>query len=204
VVESDDQSTWRVGLVVPGCGARRTRLRHGLGTASLALVVALHAIGASALDGWQLFEGPGAAFRLEMPAVPSIQTKERGFPPFDFVSTVYTARIGDDAFGLNHTDLPRVALYFKSESSILDSAREGFLEDSNASETAFVASEFAGRPARTLRYDIPATEDRAALRGEARLFFEKNRLYIVWAEVSEAVPPTDVERYFDSVRIGPP
>lgn len=178
--------------------------RPGRDVAATAWVVLLHAIGASALDGWQPFEGPDAAFRLEMPTTPAIQSKERGFPPFDFVSTVYTARIGDDAFGLNHTDLPRVALVFKSESSILDSARKGFLEDSNASETAFTETRFVGRAARTLLYTIPATLDRAALRGEAHLFFVKNRLYIVWAEVSDVIPPSEVESYFGSFRIGTP
>jgi hypothetical protein len=157
---------------------------------------------ADVIPGWQSFQPADDSFAVEMPVAPTIQSKERGFPPFDFVSTVYTARVGNDAFGLNHTDLPRVALYFKSESSIFESARSGFLEDSNASEVSFEKISFVGGQARELIYDIPARDATPALRGTARMFFEKNRLYIVWAEVTSAVSTEDLERYFGSLRIG--
>ncbi len=173
-----------------------------------ALALALIAISGSgrafAFEDWQTFVPVDSRFQLEMPAAPTIQSKERGFPPFDFVSTVYTARIGDDAFGLNHTDLPRVAFYFKSEASIFDGARTGFLEDSNASEVSFEPIAYADRDARELIYDIPATEQAPALRGTARMFFDEHRLYIVWAEVTTAVPGDELDRYFGSLRIGAP
>lgn len=159
---------------------------------------------AFALDGWQTFTPEDAAFRLEMPAEPSTERKERWFPVSDFVSVVYTARIGDDAFGLNHTDLPRVALWFASKGKIFQEAREGFIEDSNATEVSFDETEFDGRPARELVYDIPANDEAPPLRGRARMFFEKNRLYIIWAEVTETVTPKDLDRYFASLRVGPP
>ena len=172
-----------------------------LAASTLVVLATAGYVTAEAIASWQPFQPADAAFQLEMPATPTIQSKERGFPPFDFVSTVYTARVGDDAFGLNHTDLPRVALYFRSESSIFDSARSGFLEDSNASEVSFETISFARRDARELIYDIPAHDAVPALRGTARMFFEQNRLYIVWAEVTPDVTPAELERYFGSLRI---
>lgn len=176
-------------------------LRRAFVIASLCALGVGPAIPASSLEEWQPFVPEDGAFRVEMPGVPTTQEKERGFPPFDFVSTVYTARVGDDAFGLNHTDLPRVALYFKSESSILDSARTGFLEDSNASERSFVEIAYAGHEARRLTYDIPATDAAPPLLGQARMFFVKNRLYIVWAEVTTDIGPDELDHYFGSFRI---
>ena len=41
------------------------------------------------------------------------------------------------------------------------------------------------------------------MRGRARMFFEKNRLYIIWVEVTPKITPAEIERYFSSLRIGP-
>lgn len=157
---------------------------------------------ASALDGWRPFTPDDGTFVLALPTEPTTQRKERWFPMSDFVSTVYTARVGDDAFGLNHTDLPRVALFFAPLERIFQSARKGFLEDSNATEVSFDETDFEGHDARELVYDIPAADDRPPLRGRARMFFVKNRLYIVWAEVTSAITPDELESYFSSLRLG--
>jgi hypothetical protein len=171
--------------------------------AAWATVLALALPGAAAaLDGWKPFHPSDDAFVVALPTPPTTQRKERWFPISDFVSTVYTSRVGHDAFGLNHTDLPRMALFFAPTEKIFDSARKGFLEDSNATEISFDETEFEGRSARELVYDIPPAEDRPALRGKARMFFEKNRLYIIWAEVTDAVTPGELDRYFSSLRIG--
>ncbi len=176
----------------------------GTTVAATALVAAVAFVTpiAHSLDGWQPFVPPDSAFRVEMPAEPTTERKERWFPISDFVSTVYTARVGDDAFGLNHTDLPRVAMWVTSNAQIFDSARDGFIEDSNATEVSYDQSEAFGRPARELVYDIPAQAGRPALRGRARMFFVKNRLYIIWAEVTPAISGEEVDRYFASLRLG--
>ena len=49
-----------------------------------------------------------------------------------------------------------------------------------------------GRSARELVYDVPPLDGRAAQRGTARMFFDGNRLYIFYAEVTERVPARDV------------
>lgn len=153
------------------------------------------------LDTWRAYAPDGGAFRVDFPSEPTTQRKERWFPVSEFVSTVYRAEVADDTFGLNHTDLPRVALFFAPKSTIFSSARDGFIEDSNASEVSFEEVEYAGHKARELVYDIPASETKPALRGRARMFFEGKRLYIVWAEVTERISPADINRYFGSFEL---
>jgi len=63
---------------------------------------------------------------------------------------------------------------------------------------------FAGRDARELLYDIPASDSSPPLRGTARMFFDQNRLYIVWTEVTERVPKHELDRYFGSLQLANP
>ena len=153
------------------------------------------------LEGWKLFRADDGAFEISMPIPPTTERKERWFPMADFVSTVHRAQVEDDLFGMNYTDLPRVALWFTSNNGIFEGARDGFIEDSNATEVSFEETEYAGHKARELVYDIPAMDGKPPLRGRAMMFFEGKRLYIVYAEVTQAVSPAQIDHYFGSLRL---
>lgn len=188
-----------------GGRVKRSALAHTLPPA-LVLVAVLGAALSASLeaqaepprDDWRRFESEVGRFAIDMPAEPAERQKKRWLPIGSVVSRVYTARVGDDAFGLNHTDVPSIAMKFTPRESVFQSAREGFLEDSHAHETAFEATLFAGRDAKLLRYAIAAQPERAPLVGTARLFFEERRLYIVWTEVTAGRAGADLERYFTS------
>ena len=156
---------------------------------------------ASAADDWRGFESEVGRFSVDLPGKPKQLKKERWFPISSFVSRVYKTYVGDDIFGVNHTDIPGAALFFAGKKKIFDSTRDGFLEESKATEVSFEKTDFVGRSGRELVYDIPAEGDHPPLRGLARMCFEGNRLYVFYAEVSESRASTDVERFFGSIQI---
>jgi hypothetical protein len=156
---------------------------------------------AMATDDWRAFETEVGRFKVDLPAEPKQLKKERWFPVSSFVSRVYKAYVGDDIFGVNHTDLPGAVLFFAGKKKVFNSTRDGFLEESKATQVSFEKADFVGRPGRKLVYDIPAQGRYPALRGLARMCFEGNRLYVFYAEVSESRAQTDIDRFFDSIEI---
>ncbi len=168
---------------------------------STALVVLAFAQPLAASEEWQAFDSEGGRFSVELPSPPAEQKKRRTFPIASFVSHVYTALVGKDAFGINHTDIPGFALIFASRSKILNSTRKGFLEDANASEISFEKVVLGDRTARELVYDIPAQDGRPPLRGRAAMFFEGRRLYVFWAEVTLSRAQRDLRRFFESIKV---
>lgn len=156
---------------------------------------------AVAADDWRAYETEVGRFKVDLPAEPKQLKKERWFPVSSFVSRVYKAYVGDDIFGVNHTDIPGAALFFAGKKKIFDSTRDGFLEESKAREVSFEKADFVGRPGRELVYDIPAQGGQPRLRGKARMCFEGNRLYVFYAEVDESRAQTDIDRFFDSIEI---
>lgn len=156
---------------------------------------------AGALDDWKRFDSTGGRFSVEMPAVPRSQEKRTWFPMASFVSHVHTAFVGQDAFGVNHTDIPRMVYALAGEKKILESTRKGLLEDVNATEVSFSETSLGSLPARELVYDIPPQGDRPPLRGTATILFVGRRLYVFWAEVSQSRSLEDLQRYFGSVHL---
>jgi hypothetical protein len=153
---------------------------------------------------WTTFAPDDGSFQVELPGVPTITTRERRFLVSRFFSTVYKAQRGADVFGVNHTDIPKAILLVTTNSYILESTREGFLESSGASELAYEASEVDGQPAGELTYSIPAGDDHPAQSGTARLLLVGNRLFIFYAEVTREAPKSEVQRYLRSIRIPEP
>ena len=153
---------------------------------------------------WTAFAPEDGSFQVEMPGVPTSTTRERRFLVSHFFSTVYRAQRGADIFGVNHTDIPKAILLVTSNSYILKSTREGFLESSSASEVAYEASEVDGQSAGELTYSIPAGDDHPAQSGTARLLLVGNRLFIFYAEVTPTASEAEVRRYFRSIRIPEP
>jgi hypothetical protein len=187
----------------------RSPLALGSAARCITLAVLAHwmvspAVGAASETSWHTFVSENGHFSVALPAPPAEQRKEKWFPVSSFVSTVYKSIVGDDIFGVNHTDIPGFALVFASDNRVFQSSREGFLEDSMASEVSYREIELLGRTARELIYDIPPLEGRPAQRGTAKMFFEGNRLYIFYTEVTDSVPAGAVERFFDSIVIEVP
>lgn len=166
-----------------------------------ALVLATSAL---ADDDWRTFESKVGLFSVDMPGEPTEMMKERWFPMADFVSRVYKVFVGDDIFGVNHTDIPGAAMFFAGKKTVFNSTRDGFLEDSNATVVSFAESDLVGRPGRELIYDIPAQGDQPALRGRAIMCFEGNRLYVFYTEVTKSRAQADIDRFFETIRIAKP
>jgi hypothetical protein len=160
-----------------------------------------HATPAPAIEDWRSFDSEIGRFRVDLPGTPGETQKERWFPVSNFVSRVYKVFVGEDIFGVNHTDIPGAALFFASEKKVFNSTRDGFLEDSNATEVSFTETDVVGRPGRELIYDIPAQGDQPALHGRALMCFEGNRLYVFYTEVTRSRAQADLDRFFDSIRI---
>jgi hypothetical protein len=180
--------------------SRRPALRRPV----FALAAALCAHAAHAGATWTPFTPDDASFRVEMPGEPSIETRERGFALGRFVSTVYKTHRGHDAFGVNHTDIPGAILFLLPDKAILDATRKGFLESSDAAETAFRPSEVDGHPAWQLLYTIPAHAQRPQQSGNARILFAGKRLFIFYTEISPQTAEDGDARYFESIRIPAP
>jgi len=157
------------------------------------------AYGAHALEGWRAFSSDRGRFSVEFPTAPVEQDKEKWFPISSFKSRVYTARVEDDAFGVNHTDIPSLVMAFASRSKIFSSTRDGFLEDANSTEISFEKASLAGHEARILHYDMPATSERPHLKGKATILFIDKRLYVFWAEVTLALAQSEIDRFFSSI-----
>jgi len=150
---------------------------------------------------WRSFTPDEGGFRLDLPALPSVEEIRKGVPMFTFRSTAYRADVGPDGFGVNHTDLPRTVALLVPRGRILEATRRGLIEEASAVEVAFRKIRFAGREARELIYDRPAQGDKPPLRGIARIFFQGSRLYIFWVEASQGLPAAVRERFFASVRV---
>ncbi|MBW2231694.1 MAG: hypothetical protein JRH17_15010 [Deltaproteobacteria bacterium] len=172
------------------------------GLTALALLILVST--AVAEDAWETFVSENGHFSVALPTQPSQQHKEKWFPISSFVSTVYKSIVGNEVFGVNHTDIPGFAMAFASNDRVFQSSRKGFLEDSQATEVSYREIELLGRPGRELIYDIPPLGGRPAQRGTAKMFFQGNRLYIFYAEVTQAIPAGDVQRFFDSILIQEP
>jgi len=170
---------------------------------SLVLMLMTHACLAIEVDGsdWRTFESAAGRFSVDMPAAPLEETKGKRFLIANFVSRVYKAFVGDDTFGVNHTDLPRVVMIFATKNKIFRSTRDGFLEDSNARELSFDEVQATGRAARKLIYEIPRLEGKTPLLGKAIMLFEGNRLYIFFVEATEERAESDLQRFFGSIEI---
>ncbi len=149
---------------------------------------------------WRAFEPSGGLFRLQMPGVPTTTLKKRGLPMARFKSSVYKTLLDENAFGVNITSIPRALTLVVPETSLINRARNGFLEDAKATEISFQTREIGGERGKFLVYAIPAAGSRPRQRGSAWFLFKQNRLMIFYAEVDVSIPEADVQRYFDSIR----
>jgi hypothetical protein len=177
-----------------------TRPRIGL-LLACSILWASNAAAAQEADSWRPYESDAGGFSVELPAEPIVQEKKTWFPMASFISYAYRAIVGNDAFGMNHTDLPKAVTWIMPNSSILDSTRKGLLEDVNATEISYREVVFGNQPAHELIYDMPPQDGKPRLRGTATIFFREQRLYVFWAEVTPERPKADLERFFASVRI---
>jgi len=174
-------------------------------SAALLAGLALVLVSAAGADpAWQVFTPEDLSFRVELPASPTTERKERWFPVSRFVSTVYKARRGQNVFGVNHTDIPGAILFVVRKKTILETTRKGFLESSGAREISFTPTQVDGRPAGELVYSIPATGERPKQRGTARMLFVGKRLFIFYTELAGSTPEEESLRYFASIRIAEP
>ncbi len=178
--------------------------RPALARPLLALGLSLWAAAALAETTWTAFTPSDGSFRIDMPGQPEIITRVSGLAISRFVSTVHKAHRGHDAFGVNHTDIPKPILFMMPDKTILNAARKGFLESSEATQTSFELSEIDGRPAWKLEYALPAQAERPEQTGSARLLFVANRLFIFYSEIGRESAEKEDARYFESIRIPAP
>lgn len=150
---------------------------------------------------WLTFSPPDGRFTVEMPSEPKEKERNRWLPIGTVESTIYKSKVGNSTFGLSFTDLPHLAFVFRSRSSLLTAASDGFIEDDEAREISREKSNLDDREATELLYEVPEKDAVPRLNGRARLLLEDRRLYIFYTETEKGVTPSTIGRYFDSVRI---
>ena len=177
---------------------KRTRL-------ALALIATMAWMGtetSKAFDEPLRFVAEDESFSLDLPTEPVAHQRRTWFPIARFVTKIYTAQFDDEEFGINYTSLPRVIGWLSPKRTILNSARDGLLEDSNASLVAFQSFKTREGPARSMIFAIPAQDGRPALMGHARMLVANRRLYILWTETTPSVSEEELQQFFGSFQIG--
>ncbi|MCH2184827.1 hypothetical protein MK280_03040, partial [Myxococcota bacterium] len=142
------------------------------------------------------------AFTIELPAEPIYGERKTWFPISGFMTRIYTSQVGEEEFGVNETKLPRLVGWLSSDGMILNSARDGILEDSRATLIALERFKVRKRSAQAMVFKIPPQNGLPELIGQARMLIAQNRLYILWTETTLAVNDDELHAFFASFRIG--
>ena len=180
----------------------RSIKRAQLGLALLTMIAVMGPESSKAFEEPHPFVAEDESFSLVLPNELIAHQRKTWFPIARFVTKIYTAQFDNEEFGINYTSLPRVIGWLSPKRTILNSARDGLLEDSNASLVAFRSFETREGPARSMVFAIPAQDGRPALTGQARMLIAKRRLYILWTETTPAISEDELQQFFASFRIG--
>ncbi len=152
--------------------------------------------------GFNPFTPADQSFTIDLPAEPVLGERKTWFPISKFVTRIYTSQVGAEEFGINSTQLPRLIGWLSSDGMILNSARDGVLEDSAATLIALERFKVHKQSAQTMVFSIPAQNGLPDLVGQARMLITQNRLFILWTETSPAVTDEELDSFFASFRIG--
>ena len=204
---SAERTTQRANrnLVADARNERRAHLpqfaRPLLALAFFTLILQPPIVQAEALH-FSPFTPADQTFTIDLPAEPKLGERKTWFPISRFVTRIYTSQVGEEEFGINSTQLPRLIGWLSSDGMILNSARDGILEDSNATLVALERFKIRKQSAQAMVFSIPAQDGLPDLVGQARMLITQNRLYILWTETTPSVSDQALDSFFASFRIG--
>ncbi len=156
----------------------------------------------SAETEWRAFTSAAGGFSVLFPGDPVFSTSTDHTVVGAVVENLYTLEVSGTTFSAEYSDLPGAALFFESDKSLYNDAREGLLKETGAVETAYSDIEINGVRGKELTYDIPSVRDLPALKGRARFFLPEKRLYVL----AVTIPASGGEeaaavRFLDSFRV---
>jgi hypothetical protein len=164
-----------------------------LGAASTAVPV--RAAGA----GWREFHSRSAGFRVELPAEPRYRYSEERTLVGKVLHHHYIVELPVARFDLERIDLPVLVRFFYSSERLLERAKDGYLEELDASAEAVESIELQGYPGLRLLFRHRGVE---GAQGETRFILAGRYLYMVAAgPFLPEVRATIVERVFSTFRI---
>ncbi|MDG2303252.1 MAG: hypothetical protein P8R42_01145 [Candidatus Binatia bacterium] len=169
----------------------------GVSLACLCLVpIALAAAEGAA---WVKVEPLAEGFIVQMPLLPERTVKETS----TFAGTVedvsYRAKRGGETFMATRVDLPGIAAFFMSDSSLLDSIRDSFLEKGNGTEKTYVDVKRDGYEGKKL--DFTMHKDAAKEDARAEFFIVDGKMLSFTGIVPHGHSMADVDRFLASIDI---
>lgn len=167
----------------------------------LALLVALFAaFGCQPEVEWIPLEPEGSYFRAEMPGVPQVVRRQVKLPFGDVPVNMWLVEDGDRSFIVGYMEYPEKVGEVASSDELLDSARDGHLQNIAGRLVRDEPTERDGHRGRVI--EIEAANGAAHVRGE--LVVAHSRLYQLFATTT----PEDSEgplatRFLDSFELLP-
>ncbi len=151
---------------------------------------------------WRTFTSASGGFSVLLPGIPAFSTSTDHTVVGAVVENLYSLKVSGTTFSAEYSDLPGAALFFKSDKSLYNDAREGLLKETGAVEAAYSDIELEGVRGKELTYDISSAGKLPALQGRARFFLRGKRLYVLAVTISAAGgEETAALRFLDSFRI---
>ncbi|MDH3684625.1 MAG: hypothetical protein OEP95_00280 [Myxococcales bacterium] len=169
--------------------------------ARLAILLALFAaFGCQPEVEWLPLEPAGSHFRAEMPGVPQVVRRQVKLPFGDVPVNMWLVEDGDRAFIVGYTEYPEKVGEVATPDELLDSARDGHLQNIAGRLVRDEPTERDGHRGRVI--EIEAASGAALVRGE--LFIAHSRLYQVLATTTpeEREGPL-AARFLDSFELLP-
>ena len=141
------------------------------------------------------FRSDSGRFRIGFPGMAPVS---RNLSTAKFTATtnniLHEVTIGETEFAVEIHDIPRIAAMLLTEDFILESAKDGMLEDIEALELSSGEVSRQQHPARRARYEVPER----GLEGELLIVLVKRRLYFVSAHYpTQNKPPVTFSTFLD-------
>ena len=163
------------------------------------LAAAGFAVAAGAAEPWTVFAPGEGRFTVELPGPPALERDARLTPVGYVYQTKYWLRTGDALLAVELHDIPPIASALTTDGMILDSARDGVIENENGTLLEARALDFRGSPAREFTYRFPGE---APLVERVLAVLVGSRLYLLTGMTAHApASHPDITRFFASFRV---
>lgn len=145
-------------------------------------------------NGVLSFESTRGAFRIDMPGVPTSEVVRHKSIIGAVLENTYSFKTKTGEYTVSYTPLPKAALLFKSDASLLKSAQKGFLKETGATLLRVRKVDVSGHAGSEMDFEIPKTS--ALWKGTARFLLAQDILYVVMA--ASDGPEADRKCFLDS------
>lgn len=149
--------------------------------------------------GWITVAPASETYEVEMPIEPKKEVKKTS----TFVGTVedvsYRARDGDEVFLATSVKLPGMATFFMSDSFLLDSIRDSFLEKGNGTEKSYVDVKREGHDGKRLDFVMNDSDGKEDARAE--FFLVDGKMLSFTGIVPQGHSMEEVDRFLASIQL---